>query len=91
MNILEFNDIDECIICFEEIPVNTIYVMIDNTGENAHFHLSCIEKWLNHSSNGILIQSPIKKLNIQMGENKICQMNLVVHSKDNTNECCCIL
>ena len=55
---------DECVICFEPIPTDQLYVMINAPGESSKFHFPCITKWLEKSTNGILTQQPITKLNI---------------------------
>jgi hypothetical protein len=92
MNLLDNLESEECIICYEEIRADQIYAMIDQEGESAKYHVNCIEKWLNKSKNGILIQKPIEKLNLYFGNDKVCHMNLLVPEKvinyDQLDECC---
>lgn len=74
MNLLS----EECIICYEELRKDEIYAMIDHPGENGKYHVHCIESWLNRSTNGILIQNPIEKLNLYMDDKQISQMRVYV-------------
>jgi len=81
-------DDDECVICFEEIGKNDVYAMIDREGETGKYHVKCIENWLKTSTNGILIQSPIEKVNLYF-EDKICGMKLYVPDNFKTNDSFC--
>ncbi len=87
MNLIE----DECVICYDEISKDKIFIMIDHPGESGKYHVQCIEKWMNKSLNGILVQKPIEKLNLLFEDKKIAEMKVVVHENikyDELDLCC---
>lgn len=59
--------LETCVICYEDLN-NQLYVTISGEGENNKYHFDCIEKWLDTSNNGILVQKPIEYINIHINE-----------------------
>lgn len=92
MNVFEILEEDECPICYEIILKNRVYVMIDNEGENGKYHVSCIEKWLNKSTNGILTQNKIKKLKLNINNKTFSQLNLIIPNRHlHDDDGCCTI
>ena len=76
--------IEECPICIQ--PIERIYAMIENTGENGKYHPECIDKWLKTSKNGILVQQDITSITIYDDEIKLCNFNIAF--KENQDDMC---
>ena len=91
MNIFKIFEEEDCPICFEKISKNKIYVMIDSEGENAKYHVRCIEKWLNKSTNGILTQNQIEKINLNINNETFSQLKLIIPDHDDDYDACCII
>jgi len=91
MSIIKFFENDSCVICFEDITPYHVYAMIDSPGETGKYHVKCIEKWINKSTNGVLTQTPIEKINLMVNEQPYSHMKLIMPDHDYDEDICCII